>query len=144
MHWPCCCTIHFCVVFHFCGSMWSFWVVTNLCIVFITCLYMYLTCRSSYQEGWVEIRLTGISPPHLCVCPNPGHGFPRHMSWAFCVHGVRLRSACSSCWCWRNNWPSLFINIFHAGVMIFYKEYKECWTQKSTLFLIIYPFEISK
>jgi hypothetical protein len=43
---------------------------------FIVCLYMYCRWRSSYQkEGRIVIPLTGITPPHVCACSKPGHGF---------------------------------------------------------------------
>jgi hypothetical protein len=44
--------------------------------LFIVCLYMYCRWRSSYQkEGRIVIPLTGITPPHVCACSKPGHGF---------------------------------------------------------------------
>jgi hypothetical protein len=43
---------------------------------FIVCLYIYCRWRSSYQnEGGIVILLTGITPPHVCACSKPGHGF---------------------------------------------------------------------
>jgi hypothetical protein len=29
-----------------------------------------------YPEVRVGIALTGLTPPHLCACSTPGHGFP--------------------------------------------------------------------
>jgi flagellar biosynthesis GTPase FlhF len=38
--------------------------------------HMYCTWLSSYQEGWVVVPLTGLTPPCLCTCLKPGPGFP--------------------------------------------------------------------
>ena len=45
-------------------------------MLFNVCLYMYCRWRSSYQEGRVEIPLTGSTPPHVCADPKPGLEFP--------------------------------------------------------------------
>ena len=65
------------ILFVICDSMWSFCVDANMCSFYMVWLYMYMYCRwrSSYQEGWVGISLTGLTPPHICSCskPRPGH-----------------------------------------------------------------------
>ena len=46
--------------------------------VFIGCLSMYWRWRSSYQEGEgaaIGVPFTGLTPPHICACPNSGPGF---------------------------------------------------------------------
>jgi len=45
----------------FCDSMWSFWVVANLCKICIVCLYKFDRLRFNYHEG-IVIPLT------ICVC----------------------------------------------------------------------------
>ena len=57
IHLHCYCTVHIYVVIHFCDSMWSFWVETNICSFLIICLYMYCRLRSSYQKMRSKIPL---------------------------------------------------------------------------------------
>jgi hypothetical protein len=53
------------------------WVEAYLFMVFfIVCLCMYCYWRTRYKEGGVGIPLTGLNPPHFCVCSTPGPGFP--------------------------------------------------------------------
>ena len=51
------CIVYSYVVIHFCDSMWSFWVETNICSFLIICLYMYCRLRSSYQKMRSKIPL---------------------------------------------------------------------------------------
>ena len=54
-------------------------VLKRICAGFCYCLFIYvlsLQIRSSYQERRVGIPITGLKTPHLCTCPQPGHGFP--------------------------------------------------------------------
>jgi hypothetical protein len=83
IHLPSCCTVHVFVVIHFCDSMWSFYVKTNLCgFFFIVCLYMYCRRRSSYEEGevWGPIYRF-ILATFLCLSLD----LQRHMSWYYFV-----------------------------------------------------------
>ena len=73
IHWPCYCTVQVYVVIHFLDSMWTFFLL----IFFIVCIYMYCLWSSNYQERSGVIPLIDITPPHLCTCPKPWHGFPR-------------------------------------------------------------------
>ena len=40
------------------------------------CLCLYCYWRSNYQEWWVGIPLTCLTPPHLCARHKPGPVFP--------------------------------------------------------------------
>jgi hypothetical protein len=55
-----------------CGSMWSFWLVANLCGFFI------IRCwKSSYQKGRVGFLPSNrFNPTTFLTCPKPRHGFP--------------------------------------------------------------------
>ena len=76
-------------------------------------IYMYCYWRSSYQERrGVGIPLTGLTPPHVCVCPKPGPVFPMLYVMVF-VCLVKMRCGCSFSWYWWNSWPSLFKLSFH-------------------------------
>ena len=102
---PCYCTINVYVVIHFCDSMWSFGVKWICAGFFIICLYMYYSWWSSYQEGRVEISLTGITLPHCCACSKTGFKFPNHVF--FCsVNSVKMEgNNCLFCCYWWNWWP---------------------------------------
>jgi hypothetical protein len=43
--------------------------------VHVFIVYLYIYWRSSYQEGRVEIPLTGLTPHTFGACPKPGLGF---------------------------------------------------------------------
>ena len=57
--------------------------------VFIGCLCMYW---SSCQEGRIGVTSTGLTPPHICTCPNSGPGFSTWYVVVFfcCVQWVQL------------------------------------------------------
>jgi hypothetical protein len=96
IHWLCYCTLHY--------SMLIVCVEANLRDCFNSCV-IYINChwRSSYQEGSVGISLNGLTPPHLCACPKPGHGFPTSyvmiLRYFVCsVSSAKMRGDCSFCW----------------------------------------------
>ena len=43
--------------------------------VFIGCFCMYSRWRSRCQEERIGVTFTGLTPPHICACPNSGPGF---------------------------------------------------------------------
>jgi hypothetical protein len=56
---------------------------------------MYCYWRSSYQERrGVGIPLTGLTPPHVCVCPKSGPVFPMLYVMVF-VCLAKMRCGCS-------------------------------------------------
>jgi len=52
--------------------------------VFIGCLYLYCRYRSNYQRG-LGIPSICLAPPHFCVRPMPGPGFPSAYAMVFFV-----------------------------------------------------------
>ena len=60
----------------------------------IICLYICCNWRSSYQEGSIEILLTGLSPPHVCAFPKPRPRFPTYVMAFFVFNSVRLNFVC--------------------------------------------------
>jgi len=48
-------------------------------------LFIYYSWRSSYQEWRDGIPLTGLTPPHCCVCLKPISGFPTSHVMVFFV-----------------------------------------------------------
>jgi hypothetical protein len=40
-----------------------------------------------------RLPFTGITPPHMCACPNPEPGFPK----SCCAQRVKMRVDCSFC-----------------------------------------------
>ena len=54
----------------------SFICLNESVYVFLSFIYIcYCRWRSSYQDGRVEIPLTGLTLPYFYVCPKPGPGF---------------------------------------------------------------------
>jgi hypothetical protein len=43
---------------------------------FVYTMYMYILLENQLSRGGYEIPLTVLTPPHLCVCPKQGIGFP--------------------------------------------------------------------
>ena len=81
IHWPCYCLVHIFVVIQFCDSICSFCVEVNLCMFFLSFVYIHWRWRYSYQEWGIIILLTSLTPPHCCVCSNWSQGlcFQRQM-----------------------------------------------------------------
>lgn len=48
-----------------------------------------------YPEVRVGITLTGLTPPHLCACPTPGHGFPK--LYVVELKSIKLKLTCQIC-----------------------------------------------
>ena len=72
--------------------------------VHVFIVYLYIYWRSSYQEGRVEIPLTGLTPHTFGACPKPGLGFQTSYIMVFLCS---VSCKCSFCWSWCICWPSL-------------------------------------
>ena len=92
---PCYCTVHVYAVIHFSDSVWSFWVVANLCMVFLLLHYICCRWRWSYR-GSVRITLPSLTTSHFRDCSKSGPGFPTSYAMVlFCVQWFEERDGCS-------------------------------------------------
>jgi hypothetical protein len=102
VYWPCYCTIHVYVVIHFCDSMWSFCVQTNLCRFVIVRLYIYCHWRFqlSREECWEPVNR--FIPATFSVCLKPGPGFQTKYAMDFLclVSSVKMGGDSWFCWYW--------------------------------------------
>jgi len=69
--------------------------------ILVVCLYLYCHWRSNYQAVRVGIPLTGLPPPHLCVCPGE---VDLHFYWYWwsCSPSqfkLSLKWYVACCWC---------------------------------------------
>ena len=115
--WPCYCTAHVYVVLHFYDSMWSSSVEAKL-QAFDSMLKCVLPLDLQLSRGRLVVPLTGLTPPHICACSKPGHGFPTSYVMGFflsSVSSIKMRGDCWFYWYWWHWWSSLFLFIIHRA-----------------------------